>query len=427
MIRKNVGNKTNLIMYLVLLLTLVMYGGSGSPVDANDVGRDYSFNGSISEEVLRNYLSRSITMSDMLMSMGQPYLEDNINMLVNTGAKLAGRAVLIWGNESQVPSVLSAAEPGISQTHTADSEIIVQAGIFEIITTDVENLPVPDWVFQEFGLPVEERNFDYDAMLPDDLEDVDFYGPGSSVPDISKLETRLWFFYLAASYIDIGIEAIHLGQFSWISSWDPGYVHAASITERIHTYAKAHARRKYVLLDAHVTGMQKDGKLLLDFHASPLRIKEGADSHQGVLQVGFDGAIYGVSLGGLTPSGWETSSLPYLVEFDHGYAYDWPPGECPKQECVWGYDEISWFGLALNESERNDFLRYAWNWVRRNDPAGYVEMPGMRDMQAEGETGIDWYFAHSRDVMAYGYNQEETIKSIWASRQIYLPVVLKNY
>jgi hypothetical protein len=247
-------------------------------------------------------------MSDMLKPMGQPYLDDNIDMLVKIGAKFVGRAVLIWGQESLIPSLLSAAEPGVRRIHTADGEIIVQAAIFEIITTDVENVPVPEWVFHEFGLPVEQRNFDYHAMLPDDPDHIDFYGPGSSVPDISRLETRLWFFYLGVSYIDIGIEAIHLGQFGWVSSW--------------------------------------------------------------------------------------------------------LPGECPKEECVWGYDEMSWFGLVLNEGERNDFLSYVWEWVRTNDPVGNVEMPGMRDLQAEGETGIDWYFANSRQAMLYGYNQEETIKNI---------------
>ena len=68
----------------------------------SDKERDYSFSGSISEGVLQNYLSRAITMSDILIPTGQPYLHDNIYMLVNTGAKFVGRAVFTWGRESQV-------------------------------------------------------------------------------------------------------------------------------------------------------------------------------------------------------------------------------------------------------------------------------------------------------------------------------------
>jgi len=29
---------------------------------------------------------------------------------------------------------------------------------------------------------------------------------------MSRLETRMWFFFLASSYIDVGIEAIHFGR-----------------------------------------------------------------------------------------------------------------------------------------------------------------------------------------------------------------------
>ena len=32
------------------------------------------------------------------------------------------------------------------------------------------------------------------------------------VPDVSRPETRLWFYYQAASYIDAGCEGIHFGQ-----------------------------------------------------------------------------------------------------------------------------------------------------------------------------------------------------------------------
>jgi len=40
----------------------------------------------------------------------------------------------------------------------------------------------------------------------------DQWGKGASVPDVSRMETRLWFYFLAASYIDLGFEAIHYGQ-----------------------------------------------------------------------------------------------------------------------------------------------------------------------------------------------------------------------
>ena len=406
----------NHVLFIFCLLLFLLHNCRKNPIDSIDKEADYHFKGSISEDVLRNYLSHSITMSNLLLPEVQEYMDENIDMILNIDAKFIGRAIFLWSEENRLPFILAEAEPKLGQVHAADSDIIVQAAIFEIITTDVEKLQVPDWVFQEFNLPVIVRHFDYEAMLPVDSSDIDFYGSGKSVPDISRLETRLWFFYLAANYMKIGVEAIHLGQFSWMSAWDEDYTYASSITDRIHRYAKLHARRGYILLDAHVeSGMKKGETLILDFHSCPLRIKEGKNQQQGVLEENFCGSIYGKSLGGLTPSGWHADHLPYLVEFDHGYAYDWAPGECPKEECIWGFDEISWFALVLSESERNAFLEYVWHWVRTNDPAGYVEMPGVRPLQAEGETGIDWYFAHSPDRMLYGYNQEETIKAIWNS------------
>ena len=49
----------------------------------------------------------------------------------------------------------------------------------------------------------------------------------------------------------------------------------------------------------------RDGQLLLDFHAFPLRVKEVPDHPQeAILQVGFIDSIYGRSKGGKTYSGW---------------------------------------------------------------------------------------------------------------------------
>ena len=43
--------------------------------------------------------------------------------------------------------------------------MILQACIFEIVTTQVDQVPVPDWAFAALGQPVEKRNFRYADML----------------------------------------------------------------------------------------------------------------------------------------------------------------------------------------------------------------------------------------------------------------------
>ena len=52
-----------------------------------------------------------------------------------------------------------------------------------------------------------------------------------------------------------------------------------------------------------------DGKLLMDFHSFPLRIKEILDRpEEAELKVGHTDAIYGRSKGGGTPSGWRCAT-----------------------------------------------------------------------------------------------------------------------
>jgi hypothetical protein len=61
---------------------------------------------------------------------------------------------------------------------------------------------------------------------------------------------------------------------------------------------------------------------------------------------------------------------------------------------IWSYDEISWFAHQSREY-RDQWLRYAWDWIRKTDPAGYLQMPGSRTIQPPVE-GKGWYFANRR-------------------------------
>src|SRR5271167_3903087 len=60
----------------------------------------YHFDGTISREVLDNYLSRSISMEGLLNGRGD--LDDNIRMLKSTGAKFIGRSLCLWGGEANL-------------------------------------------------------------------------------------------------------------------------------------------------------------------------------------------------------------------------------------------------------------------------------------------------------------------------------------
>lgn len=389
-----------------------------APSTTSTAPRDYAFDGKISRPVLENYLSRAITESDLLN--GRPGFDEDLRMLRAVGAKFIGRALITWAHEDVLPELFARIPAKIRKIHAADPDMVVQGTAFEIITRRVERVPVPDWVFKEFGLPAQQRNFRYEAMLYADGLFKNHWGPDASVPDMSQLETRLWFFYLAASSINAGIEAIHFGQVALMDARDPGHAHWADLFARVRAYAARHARRHMILCDAHVPhgGVMRGDASLLDFNSFPLRIEEVPDKPlQGVLKMGHVDSLYGRSKGGLTPSGWRCDHLPFLVELDN-FGASGHAGEIFGQHWIWGYDEISWFA-RLSPSERNDWLHYAHRWVREHDPNGHLEMPGSRQLSPaiRTENGrLFWYFANtSSPACPQGFGQEETIKAIWSA------------
>ncbi|MGH9400891.1 MAG: hypothetical protein ACRD2P_02150, partial [Terriglobia bacterium] len=307
----------------------------------------------------------------------------------------------------------------LPQVHAADPEMILEACIFEIVTTEVEQVRVPDWAFTALGLPVEKRNFRYEAILYPPAQRTRSWGRHGGVPDVSRTETQLWFYFLARSYIDLGFEGIHWGQVEIMDHNDPNLDHYAHVFALVRAYAEKHALRGMVLCNAHVPngGLVRDGRLLLDFHAFPLRIKEvPGRPEEAALKVGFSDSIYCRSKGGITFSGWKCEHLPYLVEFDN-YGVSRHPGQARATGdgiWVWGYDEITWFAHQ-SKQYRSRWLGYAWDWVLRTDPNGYVEMPGSRVLTSPLDH-MRWYYANNPSAaVPNGFGDEEAIRAIWAA------------
>jgi hypothetical protein len=397
------------------VVELIISQHKESPSQATTKPSDYHFDRTISREVLENYLSRSISMEGLLNGRGD--LDDNVRMLKSTGAKFIGRALCLWGGEADLLRNLERARQQIPRLHATDSEMILQACIFEIVTTQVDWIPVPEWAFIALGQPVEQRNFRYADMLYPDGRRKDHWRAGNSVPDVSRPETKLWFYFLAASYIDLGIEAIHFGQTELMNGNDRDLAHYSQVLALIRSYAAKHARRHMLLCDSHVPsgGLVREGQLLMDFHSFPLRIMEVPDKPQdAILKVGFSDGIYGRSKGGMTFSGWGCDHLPYLVEIDNWGASRQPGSAKQGGIWVWGYDEITWFAHQSAEY-RGKWLRYAWDWVRATDPAGHLQMPGSRTLRSPLD-GKRWYYANGRSpAVPDGLGDEVAIRAIWAA------------
>lgn len=401
----------------LLVLTFLIMSGLTKHISAEE--RDYHFEGRISKVVLENYLSRAVTFAELLNAERTEKslngsVTDNIRFLKNVGAKFAGRAIYMWGNETRLPRLLAQAKPVVEKIHQVDPDMIIQAAAFEIVSSQVNKIPVPPWVFEEFDLMPEKRNFRYEAMLYPDGKGHNHWRSGASIPDMSQLETRMWFYFLSAGYINIGIEAIHFGQVEIMDNRDPRHTHWLDMLSRVRKYAAKHTRRKKVLCDAHVPsgGIVENGKLLFDFHSFPLRIEEVPNQPgHGILKVGYLDSIFKRSKGGITPNGWKCEHLPYLAEVDN-FGSSGRGGQNIGAHWCWGYDEICWFAHQPEEY-RNQWLHYAWKWIRQTDPAGFLQMPASRTL-ADPVGKVRWYYANNRSKkVPYGFNQEDTIKSIW--------------
>lgn len=413
---------SNVKFKLVFLVLMIALAGNYTS-QAKDTLTYQLTNQGVTEKSLNSYLSRAVTMAEFLTV--DPYnndgrqsdKEDDIRLIKNIGAKFIGRAIYRWGNELSFkhPEFLGSATALIKRVHANDPDVIFQAAVFEAVSTEVNQLEIPAWVFKALGRKAERRNFVYDAMLNLQGKRVDQWGKGNSVPDITRPEAQLWLFFLAGTYINIGCESLHLGQTTLIGMDDKDLSHWSAFIGKLRNYANVHARRHWVLLDSHATegGMIVDGKSLLDFNSFPLRIKEVAQKPKhAILEKGFIDAYYGRSKGCITPSGWACRSLPYLLEFDN-YGVSKTPGAAGVDYFVWGYDEITWFYLQ-DENYRQDWLVYADQWIKETDPNGHLQMPVTRIISLGDGTPVFKNFGNNRsEHCPTGMNLEETIKKIW--------------
>lgn len=155
------------------------------------------------------------------------------------------------------------------------------------------------------------------------------------------------------------------------------------------------------------------GKRCLIFSVILFAIRETAGHpYEAELCVDTEDAIYGRPIGGITPSGWYSDQLPYLVEVDN-WGSSGRGGESIGGIWVWGWDEICWFA-RLQECERNAWLSYAWDWVRRNTVNGHLQIPTRRILADAVDTSVWWYYANRPSpVCENGFNQEDHIKAIW--------------
>jgi len=396
--------------------------------------------------VLESYVARSVTQGIFCQPPDNAIgalniFNENKRFIRNIGAKLICRAAITWDVPHSPTDYHMADDDYYFETIAKyaakilaeDPEVILQGTIFETAYSayasevadrialgysgaGLEQIPIPAWVFEEFDLPVEQRNFSYEDIIYADGTFRNHWLGGASVPDMSRIETKMWFYYRARRYIDAGFESIHFGQVHLMDRNDPDYAHWFEVLTRIRNYASQNARRGFILCDSHTHGIVVQGQHLFDAGLFVLRPKEDcSQQYNATLEFGWIDSIYGKSAGGSTPSGWYCEKLPYNVEFDNSEGSI--PGVCGQTQTPWwpwGWDEMTWFAHCSNDY-RNQWLEYAVDWLKKNDAIGHLRMPGQITIQTDPIGDIRTYQPNMPNpACPDGFGQEDTIKKLWS-------------
>ena len=375
------------------------------PVSAEKRSKGY-FDGSMPRAVLEYYLSHAASAQWLFLS---ETLDDDIRVILKTGLKFLGRAAGIWSREQPEEAHFAKAKQVADRVHAADPEVILQACLFEVVyRKDLETVKVPAWVFDAFGLPVEDRYFDYDACL---------FPKGTptwgDMPDLSRTEAQMWFYYRGRRYIDCGYEAFHMGQIHLYTGRDRGYRAIGKVIGMLREYGALHARRHKVIFDAHSHSLVVDGKSLLDYNAMPFTRFPVLDRPGEKLVLVREGA----SGGGISPEGVYEKALPFLYEYDNWggrdrWAYENQTYAQRAWNQWWGGDQISWFACQ-DEASRNSFLDYTFKWTAVSNPDGFFAFPLMRGIGSGGDGRDRVYKLNNRsNACPDGFSQEDAAASL---------------
>ncbi|MDJ0364267.1 hypothetical protein QMK33_03830 [Hymenobacter sp. H14-R3] len=393
----------------------------------------------VSEALVRHYLARSLSVQALnYWNASVAQRRTLINWAADAGMRMAGRTGGWWStpnSDQALHAFIDTLQRNVQLMHARQPDIVVQGCIFELVEPHVGNLTVPNRLRAAFGedtLALRQRRFSFaNIVYPEyhDLSNSSYRwgdsppGQAPGVPDMSRSEAQLWFYYCAVLQLDAGCEALHFGQIRLIddAAHDPGHRAFWGLLQRIRRYARTR-NRGFVLCDAHTHGEHYDPipaaplpdsvrQLLFDFHSFPLRPVEAdtvrAGTHAAYLDIdpwgNPGGGIYVRSQGGRAPGGWLCRHLPAQAEFDNGISGT--PGKPGQWPLVWGLDEISWFANQPS-AYRNRWLIYAQARVRQLDPATYFQPAGGRGVSLQSYARYHYWATEA--------GQAETIRAIWA-------------
>lgn len=295
---------------------------------------------------------------------------------------------------------------------------IIQGGIFENIDPSVSAVPIPADIINAFkntvGFPT---SYYLDALgLPKalnfDKEQIRFLSATNllNCPDISRIEARMWFYYLAKMYIDLGYKSIHMGQLNLWSRQDPALTYTTALLGMIRSYAQS--KNTFVLLTEENNRALKfpgTSNFMFDYDSRAIRAREigfflgtpvcgdfgcvgpannylvntpcanelyPAIIDECVLSTGGNSSGYSPVSGCLLPY------QPFNTYFDFGPG-DYPPVGVASPGCqeawgTWGWDDSKWFASKISLNCRAFWMQDAICRVRTYfNGFGFMAAPGL--------------------------------------------------
>lgn len=234
-------------VFFCLLLTIDSYA---------QIPNDYTINGyPVPRHVIESYLSRNLNLQTLIWQgkyhvpdaapsvthnvancMGSDHTQRILSIINNTSPKYISLAEGDWFSDSWTAQnnhwdhVLWTADA----IHAIDDEILLEVGLYEHIEISDVVWPMvlgddpdeeyifdtwgsdPDWPVGQTSITITADNMAYDEMVwaryhnsvpgNDDLDEFNFY-----VPDLSKLTTRVYWYWRMCEYVRRGYESFHMG------------------------------------------------------------------------------------------------------------------------------------------------------------------------------------------------------------------------
>jgi len=350
-----------------LLIILLAFAAAGlSRAHAGEF--DFDSQKQLTKPKIEAFLNRAVAHFGTLsfQSFSEAEFVRTKTFLLHTGAKFIHGGELSWGQSYPDHQYWDKCKFVLSALHATRGlqDVIVEGFVAEHIGPNADTTLIPPWLWKEMeekGIaktrkpsPRDQGNlhyFHYDNFFTQEWPHIDRWSKGQSVPDITQIETQLYFRYLIKEYIDAGFESIWLGGLKLVEANDSDCAALNEVCRFAKEYAAKNARRHAVLLTSHITGRSYKDHELLDYICYPSRVRYSETYSHGL-------EINPVGAGDLTQVLEDASDLPVLLEIDN---YNCQTDN--KCICSGGFDEITGFAYK-NPKQRRDFLKQYYHDVR---------------------------------------------------------------